>query len=554
MNVSLLDVKYTQRLPTPLALAATALAEETARNGVHTTADEMAGCVEALFGLVGRLWVAEYLAAGAPDAEANALLHRTLVTTHKDPLLGNWISVSRALRAVFLERHLAPVIDELADLDFGAYGDDDHPVARLSTYRNSFAHGTFHAVVDDIVRHREQLEGLLTKLPFLVDRPILVDDGSTVLALRGAAEAATRPSATLTPHHPTFVGKDGRTVSLYPLAVSKDASGVAALVWTNVNKGKKGPGPRDIANHALFSVWAERFQRELDGDVEAAAACLGEPHRDAAIVAPVQDALSRLQASSGRLLLVESPPGAPRSAVLAACAGSDALRWRVTTGELMGSGLVLVKALARHAERVLGLDRSTFSLNESSAWRDTLQAIAARCEASGRQLRLVLDDLHLGADPARPGEPSIQDVHRALASGPWLVVTGSTRFWSVRPLPWDERVELGWEAGFEVGAFERFLAERANSPLHRRLLRSLAQTNGQSSLFEICDALEATPEGGASQTTFLFEPAVERALWDIAPLLTLRRDLRAENGPYEEVRTFGLLDHARLSAVLMEAR
>jgi hypothetical protein len=539
----LLDPSFARSLPTPLALAVSALARETAQNGVHTTADELAACVEAFFGLLGRLWVAEYLAAGAPDPGANALLHARLVSADRDPLGGQWIGLARTLREVFVAQGLAPVASELLDLDFGAFGDDSHPVARLSAYRNSFAHGSFHAVVSDIVAHRELLEGVLARLPFLWERPVLVHDGDAHFALRKEAESASAPPSKLTPHHPTFVGADGRMVDLFPLALGRDERGANALAYTKFDKKARGPSPRDIVAHERFAVWAARFERELEGDVEAASTCLGIPLAGA----EVERALctrTALERRGGTLLLVESPPGAPRRALLSACAGGGALHWRVEPGELMGSGLVLARALVRHAERLLGLSRLAIPTSDAARWREWLTDVASRLSNAGLVLRLALEDLHLGAEPARPGEPSVQGVWRTLASGPFVAVGGTVRGWSLRPLVWDARLELGWSAGCEATEVKSFLESRARSPLHRRVLDVLLAADGPRALFAVCDALEASSHGAAT----VFEPAVERALWDLAPVLLVGRITATYDGVTEEVRSFAPLDRAVLSA------
>ncbi len=551
----LLDPSAAARLPTPLAVTIATLANETREHGEHTTADELANCVEAFFGLVGRVWIAEYLAAGAPDPAANALLYGRFVLAYKDPLLGAWIATGRSLRAVFLERGLVPVARGLLDLDFGEFGDNEHPVAKLSAYRNSFAHGTFHAVVDDIVHHRALLEGLIARLPFLVEQPILVDDGTTVLALRATAESASRPSAPLVRHHPTLVGDDGRAVDLYPLALGKDETGTAALAWTSIEKGKKGKGPSpcNLVDHDRFAIWAERYQRELDGDVESAPACLGEAIAAPELRAKLEAAIAGVEDHGRCLVLVESPPGAPRRGLLAHGAAGDALRWRVEPGELMGSGLVLVKAIARHAERRLSLPRGTIALKEASAWRNALADVAQRCEGAGVRLRIAIEELHLGDAPARSGEPSVQEVWRRLASGPWTVLGGATRAWSLRPLPWDARVELGWDAGVDRASVAGFLRDRATGPLHREVLAALLESEGACDLFSLCDTLERGSGEADANAGSVFEPAVERALWELAPVLALSREGRTHDGVTEEARTFAPLDRALVRAALTEA-
>jgi hypothetical protein len=538
----LLESARTARLPTPLAHAARVLERETLRCGEHTTADEVVGAIEALFSLVGRLWVAEYLAAGAPDASANRMLYDRVVTSGGRVLGGTWIGIGRTLRAVFLRRGLRPVAKGLLELDFGGPGDESNPVARLSAYRNSFAHGSFQSVVGDIRAHRGLLSSVIARLPFLEEQPFVMATGDGTVALRGETERVVlhgpQAAAVLPALHPCLLGEDGRVVDLWPLAVGRDEKGALGLAWP----GKKDPGPKDIVKHERFVAWFTRFQRELDGHVESSAICLGPP-------AAWPKALGELQHAIGTrregLVLLETAPGAPRAGVLAAWAGGATLQWRVASHDLMGSGLVLVKSLLRATESALGLADGTISCKEPEAWRTALQDAAVRLRAGGTVLRVAIEGLHRGDSPARVGEPSVQDVWRALAGGPFLAVAGVVRQWSLRPLPWDARVCLGWADATDFRAVGDFLAERAASPLHRKVLAALQASGAEVDLFEVCDAVEAAHGGGS-----VFEPAVERALWDIAPVLLLGRASRTREGLTETVRTFTLLDASVVQAAL----
>lgn len=538
----LLDSPRTARLPTPLAHAAGLIEQETRNCGEHTTADEVVGAIEALFSLVGRLWVAEYLAAGAPDEPANRMLYDRVVASGGRVLGGTWLGIGRTLRTVFLDRGLRPVAKGLTDLDFGRHGDDANAVARLSAYRNSFAHGSFQSVVGDIRAHRELLSSVIARLPFLDEQPFLMATGDGTVALRGEAERVVlhgpQAAAVLPELHPCLLGEDGRVVDLWPLAVGRDEKGAIGLAWP----GKKDPGPKQLVKHESFVAWFARFQRELDGHVESSATCLGAP-------AAWPEATDELQVAIGTrregLVLLETAPGAPRAGVLAAWADGATLRWRVAPHDLMGSGLVLVKALLRASERVLGLADGTLSCKEPEAWRTALQDAAGRLRAGGSVVRVAIEDLHRGDAPARVGEPSVQDVWRALAGGPFLAVAGVVRQWSLRPLPWDSRACLGWADTTDFRAVADFLAERAGSTLHREVLAALEASGAEVDLFEVCNAVEAARGEGS-----VFEPAVERALWDIAPVLLLGRASRAREELTETVRTFALLDTSVVYAAL----
>jgi hypothetical protein len=572
MTPSLLDPGYHALLPTPLAHAARVLARETLENGEHTTADELVTCIEALFGLLGRLWIAEYLAVGAPDAAVNRSLHDRVIARHGPVLGGTWIAIAREVREAFLRHGLAPAAGGLLDFDVGMPGDAAHPVARLSAYRNSFAHGSFHAVLDDIRAHRTLLEAVLARLPFLVEQPFLLDTGSGVVALRGAPEAVARPDAALIPGHPTLLGPGGRTVDLAPLAVGQDATtGTLGLSWP----GRKDPGVRDIVKHVRFQAWLERYQRELAGHVEASATCLGAP-----VTWPeAQAGLAAERDVRGRgLLLLETAPGAPRSGVLAAWADAHGaqVRWSVETDGLLASGLVLTRSLLRATERSCGLRDGSLSCPDGSVWREALAAARRELDSHGPVVRVAIDNLHLGERPAQPGEPSVQDVWRALAGGPFLALGGAVRHWSLRPLAWDARVSLGWpvapvtmgsDAQRELSAFfeARCVGRRGAAPLRNAsplagqststlgldVLEVLRRAKGASlDLFAVCDALEAA--GGPD--TVVFEPEVERALWDLAPILRFGRAERpredAGDGAVEHVRTFSILDAGVVDAAL----
>jgi len=550
----LLDPSRYSRLPMPLARACDTLRTETETNGVHTTADELAGCIEALYGLLGRVWVAEYLAAGAPDGPINQQLH-AIVTSGGRVLGGGWVSLARQLRALFLREGWEPVAQGLLAYDFGAFGQPEHPVAKLLQYRNSFAHGSFQSVLHDIEAHRDVLDAEIAKLPFLWEQPFLLDTDAGVFELRqqrmpGSLPAGGDPERRL---HPVLLATDGRVLDLYPLLIGS-AGKEHGLFWPR----KSEVGVKGLAQHLQFAAWTERYRRELEGHVQGAAECLGSP---AAWVEAQAELNSALKGRTRGIVVVETAPGAPRSGVLAAWATSDStVRWKVTPGALMGSGLVFAKSLLRATERALDLDDGAIPCATADDWRAAVVQASTLLEQSGKVLRVAVEDLHLG-DTGRPGEPTVQDVWRAIAVGPFLAVAGTVRNWAVRTLAYDARVALGWGPDTDAAALQAFLHKRAFGDLHRATLDALIQADAPLDLFEVCEAIEARPArpvsaarparparpvsaSGAQGGAAVFEPAVERALWDLAPLLTLGRERRSaagQDGAQEWVRTFAPL-------------
>ena len=545
--------RYT-RLPMPLARAAHTLRTETETNGVHTTADELAGCIEALYGLLGRVWVAEYLAAGAPDGLVNQRLHQ-IVSTDGRVLGGGWVSLARQLRDVFLREGWQPVAQGLLAYDFGGFGQPEHPVAKLLEYRNSFAHGSFQSVQRDIEAHRDLLDIEIGKLPFLWEQPFRLYTDAGMFELRqqrvpGRLPAGVGPERRM---HPVLLAEDGRVLDLYPLLVGS-AGAEHGLFWPEKNED----GIKGLTRHLQFAAWTARYRWELEGHVIAADECLGSP----GIWSEAQAALNTaLDGRTRGIVLVETAPGAPRSGVLAAWAASDrtqtTVQWKVLPRDLMGSGLVFAKSLLRATERALGLADATLPCATADAWRAALVQAGTLLEQSGKVLRIAVEDLHLG-DTGRPGEPTVQDVWRAVAVGPFLAVAGTVRNWALRTLAYDARVALGWGPDTDAAALQAFLTARASRDLHRATLAALIQADAPLDLFEVCDAIEARTArqanaSGPQGDTAVFEPAVERSLWDLAPLLTLgreRRNAAGQDGPQESVRTFAPLDRGILRSAV----
>jgi hypothetical protein len=542
----LLDPERYSRLPMPLARAAHTLRVETETNGVHTTADELSGCIEALYGLLGRVWLAEYLAAGAGDDGINRRLHQ-IVTTGGRVLGGGWVSLARQVRDVFLREGWEPVAQGLLVYDFGGFGQPEHPVAKLLEYRNSFAHGSFQSVQRDIEAHRDLLDVELGTLPFLWEQPFLLNTDAGVFELRQQRVPGSVPAG-IDPEHrmrPVLLAKDGRVLDLYPLMVGS-AGGDLGLFWP----GKSDLGVKGLIQQLQFAAWSLRYQRELEGHVIGANECLGSPGAWPEAQAALHAALD---GRTRGIVLVETAPGAPRSGVLAAWAASDKTRttvhWKVLPGELMGSGLVFARSLLRATERALGLADGTLACATADAWRAALVQASTLLEQSGKVLGIAVEDLHLG-DTGRPGEPTVQDVWRAIAVGPFLAVAGTVRNWALRTLPYDARVALGWDHDTDFATLRAFLTRRGSGDLHEATLAVLIQADAPLDLFEVCDAIEARPARhanalGAQGGTAVFEPAVERALWDLAPLLTLGRERRSvggQDGTQESVRTFAPLD------------
>lgn len=72
------------------------------------------------------------------------------------------------------------------------------------------------------------------------------------------------------------------------------------------------------------------------------------------------------------------------------------------------------------------------------------------------------------------------------------------------------------------------------TPLYKNLLNTL-QTQPNSSLFDICDALDAANP----QDPAVFEPEIEYALWHLRPLLkTQIQSVKSDTQKQDSIRTW----------------
>ena len=150
-----MKIPNVSKLPRPIALAVQEMLVEIDVSGEHTTADETVNLIEQVFSHLGRIWVVEYLNQGAFDENFNRVLFETL---GRNVSVGQWISMSRIIRSLFEETRKSTLMTGLEAQDFGEQGENEHPIAQLISYRNSFSHSSMSAVVDDIRKHRQLIE------------------------------------------------------------------------------------------------------------------------------------------------------------------------------------------------------------------------------------------------------------------------------------------------------------------------------------------------------------------------------------------------------------
>lgn len=511
------------RLPGPLAERARALVDETLSNGERTTPDELADLIEAVFDYVYRLWVMEYANVDAPDPAVNRELFGLLA---RRPFLGQKVGLSRVLHGWFAREGRSTVVDGLAAIDFGRPGESDHPVARLITFRNGFAHGSFGASIETIAEHRALLEGLLERVPGLVEQPVVAEVGpGEVVALRGELERVTSLSVEPAPRaQPFMVASDGSArLDLYPMLQVSSAEGVWALTAGGAHD--TAPSVTTFFEREALRRHAEAWQRERDGFLDhrekLASRAWRAPSSDDVRV--VREALGEVQ-----FVLTEGRPGCGKAGIVAALSRGDLTApgafddvscLVVEVGEPSHAASTFEGFVARAAERALGLEAGSLRPDKRDMGSLALaRAAAARLAAAGKRVLIGIDDAHLTTSPPRRGEPTVAGVLRALVGSPVHALMAAHPGAYTAPLVHDRKIVLSSpEAPRDdrLGAWLR--AALAGRPLHAETLAQLARARAPQALFELCDALD---EGRDEP---VFEPAVERALVDLAPVIPSSR-------------------------------
>lgn len=513
---------WVERLPIHLAERIAKLMSQTALSGEYVTANETVAVIETMFGYLGRLWVAEYVHAGAKDAAINRDL---LNLSGRRVLTGQWVSLARRIRRLFAEQAWSTVVAALGELAFGAQDDVQDPVTRLIAYRNSFSHGSLASVIEDIRAHRQLIEHLLAGIPALWEQPIHCfagEDGPPRLAVRGWPLMTKTMDPKEPRYQPFIVGTDGEThLRIYPLLhVAPTEEGL-------VLRGGESKGRQHVLE-TLFEretlrLWYGRYRREQQGHLAFEEVLRARPN---AQLPPAAFSGVRAALSTPRLarLIVEAHPGCGKADLVAhleriapPASRVETASYVVEPGGLSQSGITFARFLLRRAETALGLHEGTLS----SADGEFPAGIAKAEEhlfVAGVMLLVGIEDLHHGVAVYQREALSIADVF-ALPSGQAIRLLGTVHPGRMgRHLACDRRIALPVPepSAFSLDELRVVLSELCppGDALGRRTLIALLQARRPLTLFGLCDAIEETSHA-------IFEPAVEQTLWRLMPLLVV---------------------------------
>ena len=520
------DVKS---LPPHLSGAVRTLLSEIELSGEETTADETIAVIEVLVSFLGRIWVSYYVHHGAPDVEINQFLFQSM---QRDPGVGQWAGISRAIQAFFIAEQSDSIDQGLINLDYGF----DGSVTQLITFRNSFSHGSMESVVSELHDMRQKLANLIKALSQVLSGSLLwIDENRVVRKVNESWDEALGQQvevSNMVPYHIYIRTLHDGILTTYPLLVIRVSGDSYELDVSSTHVS-------ELSYHQIFQLdclagWYQQYQKERAGYLNFKNQ-LGSSFRVNRHHVIWESVLSRLGAGNSPCrILINEPAGLSAKFIfknLLVQKNDSAIGRRfdlctlyiVRSDHVSQSGLTFCCFLLRQIEK---LSQGTFKFeNIPKDHIGELRRGLDYLRDSGKQLLIGICDLHYGDLSYRGENLTVLDVYNQLSESSITVVFSALRG-SIKGL-------LSYDDCFSLESRKRLISldHYTNSLafIHRRygdfpvrVLAVLCSIRRPRTLFEICDLLEM--EWGCD----VFEPKVEKALWRLAPFLIESRDISSQ--------------------------
>lgn len=520
------DVKS---LPPHLSGAIRTLLSEIELSGEETTADETIAVIEVLVSFLGRIWVSYYVHHGAPNVEINQFLFQSM---QRDPGVGQWAGISRAIQAFFVAEQSDSVDQGLIDVDYGF----DGPVTQLIAFRNSFSHGSMESVLSELHDMRQKLADLIKELGDVLSGSLLwIDENRVVRMVNESWDEDLGPQVEVSgmvPYHIYIRTLHNGMLTTYPLLVIRVSGDSYELDVSSTHVS-------ELSYNQIFQLdclagWYQQYQKERAGYLNFNKQ-LGSSFRVNRHHVIWESVLSRLTGSNSPCrILVTEPAGlsakfifknllVQKSDSAIGCRFDLYTLYIVRSDHVSQSGLTFCCFLLRQIEKL-----SQGACQFENLPRDHIGELRRGLDYlrdSGKQLLLGICDLHYGDLSYRGEDLTVLDVYNQLSDSS-ITVVSSTLHGSIKGLlSYDHRFSL--EPRKRLISADHYgdslaLIHRRYGEFPVRVLAVLCSIRRPRTLFEICDLLER--EWGCD----VFEPKVEKALWRLAPFLTDSRDISSQ--------------------------
>jgi hypothetical protein len=539
---------HVSTLPAPLARATLDYLEE---ERVYS-ADELSSLIEAWLKHLGWLWVADYLHSKHQHEVLNRLLYQMFLLGTRNPSVGTWAYIGSTFSRCYAQEGWGCQIPGMNQLDYGAPDDHHSPLSRLLHFRNHFAHGSFEAIVADILLHQELLWHWLEPLQGFQDCPILFFDD--VEKQWKHADLEWKACSLSIPE-----GTSG-TILLTP---ENHCLPLSSVIFLKPGKNKKrgwkwsyfyvAHASADDKQALLFQNPHVRRSLEALEQQRAGALELGDiwerarlPSVDASLLTEwVHWIRLGLQTNRSRpnLILILGYPGSGKTGFLSQSKVlfpefQHVLLYQIQRGEITASASTFVRFLLRQLAQEFAQPEWEELAESTSSPLEALKTTLMSLQERGERLLIGIDNIHLGYEPAWGDRESLASVLTALEGieSQHLSFLLTARPGYQEGLYRDTLLELPPDIGRDINDYEKYLRElhltedlasqrwpRQELLLRRLLLFLLGCSPSPLTVFDLCVALERLQErlDELPLHEAPFTPHIERALWEMRPLLRI---------------------------------
>ncbi|MCB9639610.1 MAG: ATP-binding protein [Myxococcales bacterium] len=518
------------------------------------SADELVHLLESWLRHLGLLWLISYLRGPFHDPRLDRLLFDMLRENDRDLSVGSWAYLGSQIFHTFRRHRWKAPWPTLHAFDYGDPRDATSRLSRMLRYRNSFAHGSFDAVLQDILEHRRCLWEMIKAFETLADAPLLFWEPTR--------EGWFRVDLELSPWEgeiPSDIQKsavywrleEGHWIEVSPFfqveAQEKPmlyASHAFHLVPLYLSRFSLEERERMLSIHPRVAVHLQRSHRMRMGFLDEEKMWEGENleslgDQRESLCTGIGAALEEHHADKPTFVLVLAYPGSGKSSLVAYAPTlfprfDGVIRYKVDRHEPSASGRTFARYLLRKLAGLLH-DDSWLEGIEGRSPETRLHEAFQVFASQGKTLLVCIDRFHFGYESS-PQEPlCLYDLLAGL-QGEWassLSFLLAARIGYRDDLLYDTVFHLPPTEYEKRDAYPRLLGELGlqvddpDSPLvveeiifRRHILRLLSSSDAALSSFAICEHLHQEADQGVYPWTpeQRFSPHVERVLWEMRPI------------------------------------
>lgn len=533
--------------PAPIAEATKAMLEEELINST----DELIYLLEEWLRLLGWLWIAEYIQSPLHNPRVEQLLFQWLVEGRRELSVGAWAYLGSTLSHLFESEHVPTKVRALQAFDYGDPNEPTTPLSRLLRYRNSFAHGSFAAVVQDILEHRRLLWGLLEQMEQLRHHPLIYWDTEreSWWKANGKWEPFQDTGSLPTPSYPAQV---------WMLSSSEDETHLDLSHMVQIDPKARGIRYFSLQKESLerrrafffkreaLKAHLERYEAMRQGELSFEESWSGEALPDLpeeqrnALFEKIEDLFVQY-ASKGPILTILGYPGSGKSGLLLEASKrlshfDVTFLYRINHGDLTASASTCVRYFVRQFAQWLDEPQWLTKAEEQETPFEAFEQLLQLAWERGHRVLLGIDQFHLAYQPYQNEEQSLA---QWIASLGHISNPGLGMLLTARPGYRDDLLGDGFirlpiseyakqekyqglleELGLELRESSKKLTQE-QVRFRRTLLFLLSAAPRPLTVFELCEVLERLWQQQPTlfRQRLIFTPQVERAVWELRPIL-----------------------------------